>query len=165
MGLLTLAYAPARDDLERATGLFRLFREQPTAELARAATAGLRRRAVAQRAAAAALPPVDQLRDRAAVRARQRRHRDQTAASWPRAYTSPITLGIILGYVVGKPVGIIGISWLVTKLSRGPLRPPVGWAAVAGGGAIAGIGFTVSLLIATLAFVRATRCRRPSSAS
>ena len=69
-----------------------------------------------------------------------------------RAFTSPITLGILVGYVVGKPVGILGASWLVTRLSRGRLRPPVGWAAVAGGGTIAGIGFTVALLVATLAF-------------
>ena len=69
-----------------------------------------------------------------------------------RAFTSPITLGILFGYVVGKPVGIVGSAWLLTRLSRGRLRPPVGWAAVAGGGTIAGIGFTVSLLIATLAF-------------
>ena len=54
--------------------------------------------------------------------------------------------------MVGKPIGIAGTSWLVTKLSRGRLRPPVGWAAVTGGGTIAGIGFTVSLLIASLAF-------------
>ena len=69
-----------------------------------------------------------------------------------QAYSSPITLGIIVGYVLGKPVGIAGVSWLVTKLSRGRLRPPVGWAATVGGGAIAGIGFTVSILIASLAF-------------
>jgi protein-disulfide isomerase len=68
------------------------------------------------------------------------------------AFSSPITLGILVGYVVGKPVGVIGGAWVVTRLSRGRLRPPVGWAAVAGGGTIAGIGFTVSLLIATLAF-------------
>ena len=68
------------------------------------------------------------------------------------AYTSPVTLGILLGYVVGKPVGITGVSWLITKLSGGRLRPPVGWAALAGGGLVAGIGFTVSLLIADLAF-------------
>src|SRR6185369_8289362 len=55
-------------------------------------------------------------------------------------------------YLIGKPVGIAGSAWLVTKLSRGRLRPPVGWAAVLGGGTVAGIGFTVSLLIATLAF-------------
>jgi protein-disulfide isomerase len=44
------------------------------------------------------------------------------------------------------------MSWLVTRLTRGRLRPPVGWAAVLGSGTIAGIGFTVSLLIATIAF-------------
>jgi protein-disulfide isomerase len=69
-----------------------------------------------------------------------------------RALTSPITLGIFFGYVVGKPVGILGVSWLLTRLSRGRLHPPVGWAAVAGGGTIAGIGFTIALLVATLAF-------------
>jgi protein-disulfide isomerase len=69
-----------------------------------------------------------------------------------QAYTSPITLGILAGYLAGKPIGIVGFSWLVTRLSGGRLRPPIGWAAVAGGGAIAGIGFTVALLIATLAF-------------
>ena len=69
-----------------------------------------------------------------------------------RAYSSPITLGIVVGYILGKPVGVAGVSWLVTRLSRGKLRPPVGWAATIGGGAIAGIGFTVSLLIASLAF-------------
>ena len=51
-----------------------------------------------------------------------------------------------------KPLGIAGASWLVTFVSRGRLRPPVGWAAVLGGGTIAGIGFTVSLLIANIAF-------------
>jgi protein-disulfide isomerase len=69
-----------------------------------------------------------------------------------RAFSSPITLGILFGYVVGKPVGIFGSSWLLTRLSRRRLQPPVGWMAVAGGGTIAGIGFTVSLLVATLAF-------------
>jgi protein-disulfide isomerase len=69
-----------------------------------------------------------------------------------RAYRSPITLGILIGYVAGKPAGVVGGAWLVTRLSLGRLRPPVGWAALAGGGAIAGIGFTVSLLIADLAF-------------
>src|SRR5262249_16889647 len=72
------------------------------------------------------------------------------------AYASPVTLGIVAGYVLGKPIGVTGGAFLVTKLSHGRLRPPVGWAAVAGGGVIAGIGFTVSLLIANLAFHGAT---------
>ena len=151
MGLLTLAYPPARDDLERATGLFRLFREQPTPELARSASTGL----------TAALSPNERLL--------QLYHPWTSYLIVPlfalanagiaingeflsSAYTSPITLGILIGYVAGKPAGILGSSWLVTRASRAQLRPPVGWAAIAGGGAIAGIGFTVSLLIATLAF-------------
>src|SRR5439155_18600310 len=69
-----------------------------------------------------------------------------------RAFRSPITLGILFGYVVGKPVGIFGTSWVLARMSGGRLRPPVGWVAVAGGGTIAGIGFTVALLVATLAF-------------
>jgi protein-disulfide isomerase len=69
-----------------------------------------------------------------------------------RASTSPITLGIAVGYVVGKPLGVMVTSVLVTRMTRGRLRPPVGWAAVLGGGTLAGIGFTVSLLIASLAF-------------
>jgi protein-disulfide isomerase len=63
-----------------------------------------------------------------------------------------VTLGIIFGYVLGKPIGIVGASWLATKISRGRLRPPVGWASVGAAGTIAGIGFTVSILIADLAF-------------
>jgi len=58
----------------------------------------------------------------------------------------------MIGYVVGKPVGTAGGAWLVTRLSKGRLTPPVGWGAVTGVGAVAGIGFTVSLLIASLAF-------------
>jgi protein-disulfide isomerase len=56
------------------------------------------------------------------------------------------------GYVLGKPIAVVGVSWLLTMLSRGKIRPGVGWAAVLGSGTIAGIGFTVSLLIAALAF-------------
>jgi protein-disulfide isomerase len=68
------------------------------------------------------------------------------------AYTTPITLGIVIGYVAGKPIAVVGTTWLLTRLSKGRMRPPVGWAAVLGSGTIAGIGFTLSLLIATLAF-------------
>jgi protein-disulfide isomerase len=63
-----------------------------------------------------------------------------------------VTLGIIAGLAAGKPLGIVAVSWLNTRLSRGRLRPPVGWASVLGGGTIAGIGFTVALLIASRAF-------------
>jgi Na+/H+ antiporter NhaA len=151
MGLMTYASPPARGDLERATDLFRLFREQPTPQLARTAQAGLQ----------SAVSPNERLE--------QIYHPWSSYVFVPlfglanagivisggflaRAFTSPITLGILFGYVLGKPLGVIGTSWLVTRSTRGRLRPPVGWAAVAGGGSIAGIGFTVSLLIASLAF-------------
>ena len=54
--------------------------------------------------------------------------------------------------MVGKPIGTTGGAWLVTVASRGRIRPPAGWAAVTGAGTIAGIGVTVSLLVASLAF-------------
>jgi Na+/H+ antiporter NhaA len=150
MGLLTYAYSATRASLEQASEAFRLFREQPTAELAQSARDGVR----------SAISPNDRL--------------SQIFHPWTsylivplfalanagivlnggflaRAYTSPVTLGIIVGYLVGKPLGTSGCAWLVTRLSRGRLTPPVGWGAVAGAGAVAGIGFTVSLLIASLA--------------
>jgi Na+/H+ antiporter NhaA len=153
-GLLTYAYPAGRGTLEQATTLFRLFREQPTPELAWEARAGLE----------SAISPNERL---------QLRYHPWTSylvvplfalcnagiqirpGFLASAYRSPITLGILIGYVLGKPVGVVGLSWLVTRLSGSRLRPPVGWAAVAGAGTLAGIGFTVSLLVATLAFTGA----------
>ncbi|MFG2352443.1 Na+/H+ antiporter NhaA [Streptomyces sp. NPDC048521] len=151
MGLLTYAYPATRSDLERATGLFRLFREQPTPELERSVRIGL----------ASALSPNDRLQRLyhpwasyvvvplfALANAGIEINGDQLA----RAFSSPVTLGILAGYVVGKPLGVIGASALAALLSRGRVRPPIGWGAVTAGGTLAGVGFTVSLLIATLAF-------------
>jgi protein-disulfide isomerase len=69
-----------------------------------------------------------------------------------RAMTSPITLGIVIGYVVGKPVGILGATALATRLWPNVLRRSLSWPVIAGGSVVAGIGFTVSLLISSLAF-------------
>jgi Na+/H+ antiporter NhaA len=151
MGILTFAIPAERSSLERATERFREFREQPTAELARSVGAQLRSAtSINERLqqlwhpwTSYAIVPVFALANTGIA---------VNGALLSRAFTSPITLGILVGYVVGKPVGIIGGSWLVTRLSGGRLRPPVGWAAVAGAGTIAGAGFTVALLVATLAF-------------
>src|SRR4029078_10731800 len=67
-----------------------------------------------------------------------------------RAVTSPVTIGIFVAYVVGKPLGILAPAWRTTPLQPGRRRLPAGWEALAGGSATAGIGFTVSLLIASL---------------
>jgi Na+/H+ antiporter NhaA len=97
IGILPFAFPAERSSLERATERFREFREQPTAELARSVGAQLRSATSVQRAVAAALSPVDELRDRAGVRPREHRHRCQRRPCWTRAFTSPITLGILLG--------------------------------------------------------------------
>lgn len=64
----------------------------------------------------------------------------------------PLSLGIILGLVVGKPIGITVTTWLITKFTRASLDSAVKWNQVIGVGALAGVGFTVSLLIADLSF-------------
>jgi NhaA family Na+:H+ antiporter len=64
----------------------------------------------------------------------------------------PLSLGIIVGLVVGKPVGISLFSWFAVKSGRGALPEGVTWLQVAGAGCLAGIGFTMSLFITDLAF-------------
>ncbi|MEU4236929.1 Na+/H+ antiporter NhaA [Actinoplanes sp. NPDC026619] len=151
LGLTAAAYTPARGDLEQASDLFRSFREQPTPELARFARVSL----------VQALSPNDRLQ--------------RTFQGWSsylivplfglanagialdahflrQAITSPVTVGVFLAYVIGKPVAVTGVSALITAVTRGRIRPGVGWASVLGSGTIAGIGFTVSFLIAALAF-------------
>ena len=151
MGLLALAYPATRRDLERAFESFRLFREQPIPELARAAQQSVR----------LALSPNDRLQQLfhpwtsyliVPLFALANAGITLNGSLLARAYTSPVTLGILLGYIIGKPAGTAGAAWLLTRVSRGRIRPPVGWAAVTGAGVIAGIGFVVSLLIASLAF-------------
>ena len=150
-GLIAYAAPPARSDLERTSDLFRDFREQPTARMASQLRASVR----------TAVSPNDRLQ--------QLWHPWTSYLIVPlfglanagiaidvgfltHAYSSPITLGIIVGYVVGKPAGVMTVSALVNRASRGRLRPPVGWMAALGGGTLAGMGFTVSLLVASVAF-------------
>jgi Na+/H+ antiporter NhaA len=151
IGLVTSAFPPAREDLERSTELARSFREQPTPELAYTARAGL----------VSAISPNERLQYRlhpwtsrvivplfalgnAGIQL------DGTLLS--AAIKSPVTLGIVAAYVVGKPVGILGATWLATRPKLGGARLTVTWPVLVVGAATAGIGFTVSLLVATLAF-------------
>jgi Na+/H+ antiporter NhaA len=151
VGLVTSAYPPSREDLERVTELTRSFREQPTPELARSA----------QLSVLSAISPNERLQ--------------YTLHPWTGyvivplfavanagfhlssgligdAVSSPITLGIVVGYVVGKPLGILGATWIATRPALHGPRPVVSWPVLTGGAAVAGIGFTVSLLISNLAF-------------
>ncbi|WP_062436624.1 Na+/H+ antiporter NhaA [Herbidospora daliensis] len=66
--------------------------------------------------------------------------------------SDPIALGVVAGLVVGKPVGILLATWLVARFTRASLDDGLAWIDLVGLSVLAGIGFTVSLLIGELAF-------------
>jgi NhaA family Na+:H+ antiporter len=68
------------------------------------------------------------------------------------ALESPITHGVVLGLVLGKPAGIVLATWLAVRLGMGRLPNGATWRHIVGVGLLGGIGFTVSLLITGLAF-------------
>jgi Na+/H+ antiporter NhaA len=149
VGLLVSAYQPVRENLEQVVERVRSFREQPTPELARSA----------QRGVVSAISPNERIQYGlhpwtsfvivplfAVANTGVRIDGDLLS----RAVTSPITLGIFFGYVVGKPLGITCASWLLTRL-RG-VTPSVSLPVTFAGGVSAGIGFTVALLISSIAF-------------
>jgi len=156
MGLVTYAYNPPRDALEQAHERFIRFREQPTPRLAQEA----------QRSVAATLSSNERLQlmyepwvNRLIVPlfAVANAGIPLDPQSLRRALSSPITLGVLAAYVIGKPLGITAAAAAVTASTRGRIRPPVGWAAVLGSGTVCGIGFTVSLLVAGLALTGSDR--------
>jgi Na+/H+ antiporter NhaA len=150
-GLATTAFSPAREDLERVTELTRSFREQPTPELARSAQLGvLSAISLNERLQYDLHPWTSFVIVPLFALANAGIH--VTGSLLEHAITSPITLGIVIAYVVGKPIGIVGASWIASRPSLHGPKPPISWPLIAGGGAVAGIGFTVSLLISGLAF-------------
>jgi Na+/H+ antiporter NhaA len=151
IGLVTSAYPPARSDLERVTELARSFREQPTPELARSA----------QRGVTSAISPNERLQYRlhpwtsfaiVPVFALANAGIEIDGDLLGDALGSPITLGIVFGYVLGKPLGVVAAVWLGTRRALGGLQRSVGWPSIVGTGAVGGIGFTVALLISSVAF-------------
>jgi Na+/H+ antiporter NhaA len=151
IGLATSAYPPSREDLERATALTRSFREQPTPELARSA----------QQSLLSAVSPNERLQYDlhpwtsyviVPLFALANAGIHLTSKLLGDAVSSPITLGILVGYVLGKPVGISCGSWLASRPALHGPRALVSGPVLAVGGACAGIGFTISLLISSLAF-------------
>jgi NhaA family Na+:H+ antiporter len=74
------------------------------------------------------------------------------AGTFGAALHDPVARGVTLGLVVGKPLGILGATWLVARFTRARLAPTLRWADVAAVGLVGGIGFTVSLLVGELAF-------------
>ena len=73
------------------------------------------------------------------------------------AASSPITLGVVLGLVVGKTVGVTACAWLAARSGLGVMPDGATWRGIVGIGALAGIGFTVSMFVTGLAFDDAAR--------
>jgi Na+/H+ antiporter NhaA len=151
IGLITSAYPPARVDLERSTEIARAFREQPTPELAYSARASL----------VAAISPNERLQyllhpwtSRVIVPlfALANAGIHLTGESLSAAARSPVTLGIVAAYLIGKPLGIMVAARLAELRIFGGARMTITRPALFGIATSAGIGFTVSLLVATLAF-------------
>jgi Na+/H+ antiporter NhaA len=149
VGLAISAYPPARADLERVTELTRSFREQPTPELARSAALGVTSAISANERLQYRLHPwTSFVIAPLFALANAGIHLDGDLIA--DAVTSPITLGIIAGYVLGKPIGVVAAAWVASRITG--VRPTLSWPMIVGNGAVSGVGFTVSLLIAGLAF-------------
>jgi protein-disulfide isomerase len=150
MGLLATAYPPSRSDLQQAASLWRTFREQPTSGLARSASRGLQR----------AISPNERMQQLfhswtsyvvVPIFALANAGVELSGEVLRGAATSPITIGIVAGLVLGKLIGITGASWLATRRVLGGFPLTVPWPPLVGAAAVAGIGFTVSLFIAEIA--------------
>jgi Na+/H+ antiporter NhaA len=146
-GLISVAYPASRSQLREASSAYRAFRTQPTPEHAQAARTVVR----------TAISPNDRLMQlfhpwssyfAVPVFALANTGITLNPSFLARAYASPVTLGIIVGYLAGKPAGTVAGSWLICRLTGWRLKPPVGWGGVAGVGTASGIGFTIALLIA-----------------
>ena len=68
------------------------------------------------------------------------------------AFVDPVTVGVVAALVLGKPIGIVLTTWGLTKATRAELDPTIKWIDLTGVALLAGIGFTVSLLVAELSF-------------
>ena len=151
LGVLVAVFPPGRGDVERAARLNRSFSQAPTPELARAASLGVadavspneRLQTLMHPWTSYVVVPIFALANAGVV---------ITADSLREAATSTITIGIVVGLVLGKLLGITLFTALVVRSGRGRLPDGVGRTQVAGGAALAGIGFTVALFITDLAF-------------
>ena len=151
VGLLTGAYPPRRAPLEMATGVTRAFRQRPTADLA----------AQASRRITMSLSPNERLQHAlhpwtsfvvVPLFALANAGLVMDAELLGSALGSSLVLGIVLGLVVGKPLGISLGAWAATRPWLGGARLSVGWPSLIAASAVAGIGFTMSLLIAELSY-------------
>ncbi|TCK23015.1 Na+/H+ antiporter NhaA [Pseudonocardia endophytica] len=150
LGLLVNAYAPRRQEMTGALLAGKSFLLDPTPQRARSA----------QAAAAEAVSPNERLQLRIQpwssyvivplfVLANAGVVLDGPTLS--AAFTSMLTWGIVLGLVVGKPIGVAAATWIALRTGIGKVPDTLRWGQLLGGSALSGIGFTVALFVTELA--------------
>ncbi|VEG28910.1 Na+/H+ antiporter NhaA [Actinomyces howellii] len=155
LGLLLPVFPPERAEVLRAEELTQVFRRTPVAATGNAAVEGiLRSVSINERLQLVLAPtinlfivPLFALANAGVV---------ITAQTLGHAFTSPLTWGIIVGLVVGKHAGVLGATWLATRLRIGALAPGLGYRHIGSGSMLTGIGFTISLFIVELAITDET---------
>jgi Na+/H+ antiporter NhaA len=156
LALLIPVFTPERRQVEDAVEVIRAFRQSPNSEYARTATRRLRQSiSINERLQTDVGPYVSflVLPLFALVNAGVR----LDAASLSAAARSPLTWGIVAGLVLGKFIGITGATWLMRSTRLGQLAPGLRLRRVAGGAALSGIGFTISLFIVDIAISEPAR--------
>jgi Na+/H+ antiporter NhaA len=150
MGLLVNAYAPRRYDIARVALAGRSFLLDPTPN----------RAAAAQAAATEAVSPNERLQLRiqpwssyviVPLFVLANAGVALTAETLRAAVGSPITWGIVVGLVVGKPIGVIAGTWTALRTRLGVVPDTLRWGQLIGGAGLSGIGFTVALFVTELA--------------
>ncbi|RRO14946.1 Na+/H+ antiporter NhaA [Saccharopolyspora rhizosphaerae] len=153
LGVLVQVYEPHESHVLRMGELTQMFLREPTPERGREAVLGVR----------AAVPPNERLQLLlhpwtsyliVPLFALANAGVPINAETLSRAVFSPVTHGVVLGLVVGKFVGVCTGTWVALRSGFGALPGNLVWGQLAGGAALAGIGFTVSLFITELAFER-----------
>ncbi len=151
LGMLVAVYGPSEHKLLTASEIVHALSRAPSPELERLATQSVRRTvSINERLQLRLLPwtsyvivPVFALANAGVV---------LDAESLGEAARSPVTIGVVLGLVLGKFAGIALGTWIPLRLGLGVLPGNLVWGQVLGGAAVSGIGFTVSLFITDLAF-------------
>ena len=150
-GLLVAASEPRREVVERATALFTAFRQSPLPSVGYSAMLGLERAVSVNERLQAKLHPWTSYVV-VPLFALANAGVDLRGGLLGDALRSPVTWGVILGLVLGKLLGVGAATLGALRLGWGSLPQGVGPGQALGGAALSGIGFTVSLLIADLAF-------------
>ncbi len=156
VAVLIPVFTPDRRQVEQTVDMIRAFRQSPNSQYARAASRGLRDSiSINERLQAQVGPYVSfaVLPLFALANAGVRLDADSVIA----ALRSNLTWGIVVGLVVGKFIGITGATWVMQRTGLGQLSPGGTLRRVAGGAALSGIGFTISLFIVDIAITEPAR--------